>query len=162
MSSPGSGTPRHHLGPSDPPGLDADAIEFLRTHGIPAELRLAGWAGPTLFTSAIADGALRRNAGGEWVLGTIRETQGHSGAAAEFVIRGAQVVLIDENGAWPANSSVAQFVRSIEAFHTAFAALPDGAEAGRSVLDEVERIDPVAFARPAGYWAMWVEEFRGD
>jgi len=155
---------RHYLGASEPEGLGAETISFLRTEGIPAELRLKSWAGPwgvTLFTSELADGMLKRNAVGEWVLGTIRETQGSPIAHADFVIRGAQVVLVASNTEWRVNRSVATFVRSIEAFHSAFAALPVGTEAGVSVLAASERIDPEAFNTPDGYWQTWVEEFSG-
>lgn len=153
---------RHHLGSSEPEGLDTETISFLRTQGVPAELRLEGWAGPTLFTSELADGMLKRNAAGEWVLGTIRETQGSSIALADFVIRGAQVVLVDGHTERRVNRSVAAFVSSIEAFHSAFAALPVGTEAGVSILAASERIDPEAFKTPDGYWSLWVEEFSGD
>jgi hypothetical protein len=64
---------RRYLGASEPEGLDTETISFLRTQGIPAELGREGWVGPTLFTSELADGTLKRNAAGEWVLGTIRE-----------------------------------------------------------------------------------------
>jgi SUKH-4 immunity protein len=156
---------RHYLGASEPEGLDIETISFLRTQGIPVELRLRSWAGPwhgpTLFTSELADGTLKRNAAGEWVLGTICETEGSSIALAEFVIRGAQVVLVDDLTERPVNRSVAMFVRSIEAFHDAFAVLPAGTEAGVSVLAASERIDPEAFNVPDGYWPLWVEEFGG-
>lgn len=157
---------RHYLGVSEPEGLDVETISFLRTQGIPAELRLksgAGpWLGPTLFTSELADGTLKRNATGEWILGTIRETQGPSIALAEFAIREAQVILIDDDTERHVNRSVTTFVRSIEAFHSAFAALPAGSEEGASVLAEPERIDPEAFDIPDGYWSLWVEEFGGS
>jgi hypothetical protein len=115
-----------------------------------------------LFTSELADGKLKRNAAGEWVLGTIRETQGSSIALAEFVIRGTQVVLVDGHIERRVNRSVATFVCSIEAFQKAFAALPVGTEAGVSVLAVSELIDPEAFNTPDGYWSTWVEEFSGD
>jgi SUKH-4 immunity protein len=157
---------RHYLGASEPEGLDTETISFLRTEGIPAELRLRSWAGPrvgpTLFTSELAGGMLNRNVAGEWVLGTIRETQGSAIALAEFVIRGAQVVLVDNHTEWRVNRSVATFVSSMEAFHSAFAALPVGTEAGISVLAASRRIDLEAFNAPDGYWSMWVEEFGGD
>jgi hypothetical protein len=157
---------RHYLGAGEPEGLDTETISFLRTEGIPAELLLKSWAGPrlgpTLFTSEVARGMLKRNAAGEWVLGTIRETQGSSIALAEFVIRGAQVVLVDGYTEWRVNRSVATFVSSIEAFHSAFAALPVGTEAGISILAASKRIDPEAFNTPDGYWSTWVEEFSGD
>jgi hypothetical protein len=153
---------RHYLGASEPEGLDTETISFLRTQGIPAELRLEGWVGPTLFTSELADGMLKRNAAGEWVFGTIRETQGSSIALADFVIREAQVVLVDGHTERLVNRSVATFVRSIEAFHSAFAARPVGSEAGFSVLAASERIDPEAFNTPDGYWSLWVEEFSGE
>src|SRR5215510_915838 len=162
MSVPVGDSYRHHLGPNEPEGLDTEAISFLRTRGVPAELRLEGWAGPTLFTSELADGTLKRNAAGEWLLGTIRETQGSSMALADFVIRGAQVVLVDGYTERRVNRSVAAFVDSIEAFHRAFAALPVGTEARVSVLAASERIDPEAFHTPDGYWSLWVEEFSGD
>ncbi len=154
---------RHYLGASEPEGLDIETTSFLRTQGIPVELRLKSWAGPwlgpTLFTSELADGRLKRNAAGEWVLGTICETQGSSIALAEFVIRGAQVVLVDDLTERPVNRSVAMFVRSIEAFHHAFAALPVGTGIGVAVLAASKRIDPEAFNTPNGYWPLWVEEF---
>jgi hypothetical protein len=157
---------RHYLGASEPEGLDTETISFLRTQGIPAELRLKSWAGPwsgpTLFTSELAGGMLKRNAAGQWVLGTIRETQGSSISLADFVIRGAQVVLVDGHTERRVNRSVATFVSSIEAFHSAFAVLPVGTEAGVSVLAASERIDPEAFHTPDGYWSTWVEEFSGD
>ena len=162
MSASAGNGHRHHLGSSEPEGLDAETISFLRTRGVPAELRLEGWAGPTLFTSGLAGGVLKRNASGEWVLGTIRETQGASIALAEFVIRGPQVVLVDGQAERRVNRSVAAFISSIEAFHSAFAALPSGTEAGISVLAASERIDPEAFHTPDGYWSLWVEEFSGD
>jgi hypothetical protein len=162
MSVSAGNSHRHYLGASEPEGLDTEMISFLRTHGVPAELRLEGWAGPTLFTSELAGGMLKRNAGGEWVLGTIRETQGSSIALADFVIRGAQVVLVDSHTERNVNRSVAAFIRSIEAFHSAFAALPVKTEAGPSLLAASKRIDPEAFDTPDGYWSTWVEEFSDD
>ena len=61
MSVSVGGSHRHHLGPGEPEGLDTETISFLRTQGVPVELRLAGCAGPTLFTSQLADGVLKRN-----------------------------------------------------------------------------------------------------
>lgn len=151
---------RHRLEAIEPEGLDTETISFLRTRGIPAELRLEGWIGPTLFTSELTDGTLKRNVGGEWVLGTIRETQGMSIALAEFVIRRGQVVLLDGHAERHVNRSVVTFVGAIEAFHSAFAARPIG-NAG-SVLAASERIDPDGFNMPGGYWSTWVEEFSGD
>jgi len=95
-------------------------------------------------------------------LGTIRETQGSSTALADFVIREARVVLVDGHTERPVNRSVATFVSSIEAFHSAFAAQPVGSEAGASVLAASERIDREAFNTADGYWSLWVEEFSGD
>jgi hypothetical protein len=164
MSAAVDNNHRHHLGAGEPEGLDTQTISFLRTQGVPPELQLEGWAGPTLFTSGLADGMLKRNTAGEWVLGSIRETQGSSiGASlADFVIRGAQVVLVDGQTERHVNRSVAMFISSIEAFHSAFAALPVGTEAGPSVLSAALRIDPEAFNTPDGYWSLWVEEFSGD
>jgi hypothetical protein len=117
-----------------------------------------------LFTSELADGMLKRNAAGEWVLGTIRETQGPSIGVplADFVIRGAQVVLVDGQTERLVNRSVARFVSSIDAFHSAFSARPVGTDVGPSVLAASQRIDPEAFNDPDGYWSLWVEEFSGD
>ncbi len=164
MSASVGNSHRHHLGASEPEGLGTETIFFLRTQGVPAELRLEGWVGPTLFTSELADGMLKRNTAGEWVLGTIRETQGSSigVSLADFVIRGAQVVLVDGQTERLVNRSVARFVSSIEEFHSAFAALLVWTEAGPSVLAASQRIDPEAFNRPDGYWSLWVEEFSVD
>jgi hypothetical protein len=117
MSASVDNSHRHHLGASEPEGLDTETISVLRTQGVPAELRLEGWLGPTLFTAELADGMLKRNAAGEWILGTICETQGPSMGVplADFVIRGTQVVLVDGQTERLVNRSVARFVSSIEA-----------------------------------------------
>src|SRR5262245_22487849 len=119
------------------------AICFFTTQGLPAELQLEGSAGPALTAR-------------EWVFGSFRETQGSSiGASlADLVIRGALVVLVDGQTQRLVNRSVAMFVNSIEAFHSAFAAPPVGTEAGPPCW--------LQFNTPDGYWSLRVGKFRGD
>ncbi|MEQ1501117.1 MAG: SUKH-4 family immunity protein [Myxococcota bacterium] len=155
---------RHHLTDREPPaGLPAEAGWFLAQDGLPADLRLAGWAGPTLFTSAMATGSLPQVEGG-WVLGTIRETQGADAEYAQFVARAPQgdVVLIEapDGAVQRAGSTVPTFVRAIEAFHQGFAGLPQPPSPNDvlQLLDQVRRIDPAVVDDPDSYWTRWVDE----
>ena len=156
----------------------------LSSVGVPDELRLPGWVGPTLFTSEIRDGELRRledafpSPGGAmstgYLLGTIRETiRGPSEQAyAAFVIEEGQgrvylVDLDDPRSARLTNSSLEHFLRSLELFYEAWPALtsdhePAAAAALTLLQNRMAEVDPEAWKQDDSYWATWVEELVID
>jgi hypothetical protein len=69
--------------------LPAGAKTALRTVGVPADLRLLGWQGPTLFTSEIQDRPLRELGDG-YVIGSVRETVGDNEPYSFFACTAAQ------------------------------------------------------------------------
>lgn len=171
----------HTLPPDALAGVDlpADTLDLL-ARGVPAEVRLPDWAGPTLFTSEIgggrllstdhADAAVPRSPSAGWEIGTVRETQGFPAIYGAFVLRPGtgEVWLLDKER--PAddrlvNTSLGSFLTAIGAFRTAWPRLVDDdlddredfVAAFRTLL---ERLDPESVADPENYWPGWLEELE--
>jgi hypothetical protein len=159
--------------------LPAETLDLL-VRGVPAEVRLPDWAGPTLFSSEIgggrllstdhADAAVPRTPSAGYEIGTVRETQGFPTAYGAFVLRPGtgEVWLVDKER--PAddrlvNTSLAAFMTAIEAFRVAWPRLVDDdldyredfVAAFRALL---ERLDAASLADPEHYWPGWLEELE--
>jgi SUKH-4 immunity protein len=153
----------------------------LSTRGVPDDLRLPGWQGPTLFTSEIREGYLRgfsqlfslseQPVPSGFVIGTIRETMGASPgeAYAVFTLTGdGRVVLVDLVGDHVhrfVNSSLERFLDSLTLFLDAWpgVSLSDGAATAAAVVrlhDLMTRLDPAAWDSAHHYWPTWFEELE--
>lgn len=160
------------------PGATLDA---LIGDGVPRELALPDWEGPTLFSSELTSGRListtepgalieRRGEHEGYVLGAVRDRETKLAYSA-FVLRKGigDVWLLDatrpEDDRF-VNGSLDAFLASMHAFHTAFPHLVD-------TLDESERrrlvasfralltkLDPRALETPEHYWPGWIEELE--
>jgi hypothetical protein len=143
--------------------LPLSTIETLRTVGVPRELRLAGWLGPTLFSSEISDGRMSEEREG-YLLGSIRETSGAPQVYARFWLQRATGVVLWESPRGPtvANSDVGSFTRSLNYFATGWGD-PDDESLQRLIAElrgEIERIDPRALEDEDGFWPTWIAQLN--
>ena len=159
------------------PDLAAAAARPLAMRGVPREVTLPGWTGPTFFSSELGEGRLRTveafapslaeslNVSG-WVLGSVRDRMAWSAeeAVAAFVVqRGTgNVVLVDlEHGNRPTyvNASAGLFLDAIDVFlqwrERAPARSRGAAAAGRP-----PRLDASALASAEHYWPQWIEDLK--
>jgi hypothetical protein len=132
-----------------------EARDALR-RGVPRDVRLPGWLGPTVFSSGVVEGRLLCD-GDEIVLGAIRETQGvgEGRPYAEFRLRpDGAVVLVDldpDARVTPVSASLPRFWAGLDALLRHWED-PDALEAA------LRAIDPAVLDDPDGYWAMWLED----
>jgi hypothetical protein len=148
---------------------------------LPSEIRLAGWQGPTLFSSEARDGQLvalatysaplREHAHAEsLVVGTMRETQGPTPTAyAAFCVdpRTGDVVLVDLEAAYRVrfvNSGLEEFVASLAVFVSAWPRLAAAEDSAvKSVLDrlrsELAAIDAAALSDDDAFWPTSLETY---
>lgn len=160
--------------------LPADVRETLTTRGVPDELRLPDWNGPTLFTSELGagrlvstaePGALVARAGPDeaYVVGSVRETLDEPTVYAVFALRRGtgEVWLLDANdpdGDRFVSSGLGPFLRSLEAFRAAFdrmvADSPDRERIVASFQALLEKLDPRALDDQENYWPGWLEELH--
>lgn len=156
---------RHRLAPDalKDVELPADALRRLQDPGVPAELRLAEFPGPTLFSSELGAGHLTA-AGEGYVIGSIRE--GETSFAFYTLRRGDGAVrLVDLTGTAPdrpVNASLEFFLASLRRFHEDWPRLstaetPELRDAFRA---ELLRIDPDCLGEPEAYWNTWLEPPR--
>lgn len=142
---------------------------------LPPEIRLAGYAGPTLFTSEVHGGelrplatfdvSLRRHAqAASPVIGTIRETQGAPIAYAAFCVEPGTgyVVIVDLDP-----PHVVRFVnRSVEQLVATLRAVADGwpraADDETALRGELAAIDPAALADDDAFWPTCLETLGAD
>jgi hypothetical protein len=122
--------------------------------GVPHELRLTGWEGPTLFSSEISDGRISTGEHGldpaghrHRVVGII----GHSGGESAIRQHGLRELCeLAENF-----------------FCNAWNNIPDLSAEGiegliHELVSEIRRLDPLALEDAAGYWPGWIEELSGQ
>jgi hypothetical protein len=161
--------------------IPESAKRALSTRGLPDDLRLPGWVGPTLFTSAIGEGLLRefsdyfparaRTLERVFVLGTICETMGAPIGApyAAFILTApdGRVELVDLAGDGTrriVNSSLEQFLDSLTLLMSRWTAVSgSGAAAADAVVrlrEEMVRLDPAAWEAADHYWPTWFEELE--
>lgn len=150
---------RHRLAEVDADLLERlpEAHDLLMTRGVPAEVRLPGWVGPSLFTPALGAGRIDR-LDGRFVLGHVREVDDPGEPHATFVLDAetGEVQLIDAEAERFVNGSLGQFLDSIDAF---VAAWPNAdAVQLQAALAE---IDGQACRDGSTYWSCWVAELVG-
>jgi hypothetical protein len=150
------------------------ATKVVLRAGLPREVRLPGWLGPTVFSSEIGSGSLEKLAGfapalerhalsGALVVGSVRETQSEPHAYAAFCLRqpSGEVWIVDTgapNAARFVNFGLDPFLRSLRLLVSAWPA--KGAKqfpANRNLQEELEQLDRKAFARADNYWPTWLE-----
>ena len=158
--------------------LPAAVAQAVAEGSFPAEIRLAGWSGPTLFTSEISGGRLPRlsafvaaapDGDDPIVLGTVRETELSAGEGpvryAAFCLdpAGERVILVDfQTGERKAvNSGVPQMIRCLALFErewNTFAKLhPDEIDPFLEWLrGALKGLDPQAFRGREDYWSSWL------
>ncbi|AKU97487.1 hypothetical protein AKJ09_04151 [Labilithrix luteola] len=150
----------------------------LKTSGVPRELRLPGWPGPTLF-SAATDGKklvgtweesapLTRSGDHEgYVIGEVRDTSGSPPVVhSMFVLRrgSGEVWLLDAKNAEDdrfVNATLEGFLASMNAFVASFSSMVAGPAPGQVALVEsfaglLTKLDSRALERPEHYWPGWV------
>jgi hypothetical protein len=160
------------------------AKRLLSTRGVPDDLRLPGFLGPTLFTSEIRDGKLRplsdyfsrrkRLVPEGFVIGTTRETMNpveETPYSAFTVTRNGWVVLVDLEDfrkKWTVNSSLERYLDSLNLFFEKWCALGFGNEDAetyrtiRRLRNAMTRLDPAAWKSLENYWPQWFEEFETE
>lgn len=161
--------------------LPKATLDALVRDGVPRELVLPEWEGPTLFSSELANGTLALTSSpgalvertGEhegYVIGAVRDVATKLPYSA-FVLRKRKgdVWLLDatrpEDDRF-VNASLEAFLASMHAFHTGFSHLMD-------TLDDDERrklvasfrglltkLDPRALQHPDHYWPGWLDELE--
>jgi hypothetical protein len=147
------------------PQLPLATIESLRTVGVPGELRLAGWLGPTLFSSEVSDGRLAEEKDG-YLLGSVRETSGAPQVHARFWLqRGTGTVLWESpRGPTFANSDVGSFTWLLNYFAAEWGAGDLGDESLQRLITglrrEIERLDPRALKDDDGFWPAWIAQLN--
>lgn len=160
--------------------LPSEARSCLLSVGVPNEVVLRRWAGPTLFSPMMQNGELgllsaTRSRPPEqmldgYVVGGIRELA--SGAApvvySYFVLRlgDGLVTLVDSEHFGDrvlfVNSTYERFVRSLDIFAVRWERVVNGDEhAFRALRDELREIDWSAWASADAYWPTWFEELDG-
>jgi hypothetical protein len=158
--------------------LGAAAVRPLTMRGVPREVQLPGWTGPTFFTSELGHGRLQTldvfapaipEALGVhgWVLGSVREPMSSRAedASAVFVMeRGTgRVVLVDlEQGQRPTfvDSSAGLFLDAIDVFLQWWQAGAGRNAELRRIREDLLRLDPPAMASPVHYWPQWLDDLR--
>jgi hypothetical protein len=160
-------------------GIDLPlSAKLLLEAGLPLEVRVPGWLGPTLFSSEIAsdelltassfDPAFEEHAFAQaLVIGSVREMQGPPSAYAAFCLRPTtgELWLVDVDDSRTArfvNRTLEQFLRSIPVFLKAWTraqAVPQGdiSDIARDLHDALQAIDTDAFANQDNYWPTWLE-----
>jgi hypothetical protein len=169
-------TERHRLR-EKLPELGA-AARTLAMRGVPHEVRLPGWTGPTFFSSELADGRLRTleqfaGAGGAetagvagWVLGSMRDPLSWDDEpSAVFVLERAsgRVLLVDlEQGQRPTfvSSSAGLFLDAVDVFLQWWGGEEPLQDRLRRIRADLARIDPPAMASPQNHWPQWLEDLR--
>ncbi len=161
--------------------LPGATLDTLIGDGVPRELSLPDWDGPTLFSSELADGRLvstaspgalveRRGDHEGYILGAVRDRESRA-VYSVFVLRKGigDVWLLDatrpEDDRF-VNGSLDAFLASMHAFHAGFAHLVE-------TLDEAERrrlvtsfrmlltkLDARALEDPEHYWPGWLDELE--
>jgi hypothetical protein len=133
---------------------------LLRSEGIPVDLRLRGWAGPTLFTAEIREGRVGVR-GSDYVIGSVRETLDAHDAYSFFCLRRGSGDLYLALTNQPksdrfVNSSLQSFMTSLRFFAQAWedtrdfhATNIDNLIAG--LRDLLHRVDPPALSNPNNY-----------
>lgn len=140
--------------------LPAEAKALLRDVGVPAELRLADFPGPTLFSSELEAGHLTA-AGDGYVIGSIR--QGETSFAFYTLRRGDGAVrLVDLTGTAPdrpVNADLRRFLACLRRFHEDWPRLStaETLELRDAFRAELLRIDPGCLREPEAYWNTWLE-----
>ena len=165
-------TERHRLR-EKLPELGA-AARTLVMRGVPREVRLPGWTGPTFFSSELADGRLRTveefaGTGAEamgWVLGSMRDPMSWDDEPASvFVLERAsgRVLLVDlEHGQRPTfvSSSTGLFLDAVDVFLQWWGGEEPVLHRLRRIRTDLARIDPPAMASPQNHWPQWLEDLR--
>lgn len=160
------------------PDLGAASVRPLTMRGVPREVQLPGWTGPTFFSSELGHGRLQPldvfapssaegcNVRG-WVLGSVREplSFGADDASAVFVMeRGTgRVLLVDlDQGQRPTfvDSSAGLFLDAIDVFLQWWQAGPSREAELRRIREDLLRLDPPAMASPVHYWPQWLDDLR--
>ena len=160
------------------PDLAAAATRPLAMRGVPREVTLPGWTGPTFFSSELGEGRLRTveafapslaeslNVSG-WVLGSVRDRMAWSAeeAVAAFVVqRGTgNVVLVDlEHGNRPTyvNASAGLFLDAIDVFLQWWETWRRRDPELRRLRDDLTRLDASALASAEHYWPQWIEDLK--
>ncbi|WP_242341187.1 SUKH-4 family immunity protein [Anaeromyxobacter sp. SG66] len=155
-----------------------NAARTLALRGVPREVRIPGWTGPTFFSSELADGRLRTleqfaSGGAEtagvtgWVIGSMRDPMswGDEPPAAVFVLErvSGRVLLVDlEQGQRPAfvSSSAGLFLDAIDVFLQWWGAEEPVAQRLKRIRTDLARIDPPAMASPANHWPQWLDDLN--
>jgi len=181
---------RHRLIGRPPEGLPAQLDHELRESGVPVQAMLAGWAGPTLFSSELGDGKLvplgqrwPSHAGhalaSHWVIASIRELESEETVVPHgaFVIEPGpgRLYLVDlgERGSVRfVNTSLAAFLRALVVFvawweSTVRGSSSEGPELSdrweqqvNALGEQLAAIDPDCLADPENYWPVWCEDLR--
>lgn len=160
--------------------LPEAALKILQTAGVPRELVLPEWQGPTLFHSEIGEGALRstrdedalvhRSGAHEgYILGSVRDVNDEKAPPyAVFVLRSqGDVYLLDMEDAEQdrfVNANLDAFLASILAFHAGFDAMvavtPEREQWVRKFRDLLTRLDARALGHADHYWPGWLDELE--
>jgi SUKH-4 immunity protein of toxin-antitoxin system len=169
-------TERHRLREKIP--ALGQAARTLAMRGVPREIRIPGWTGPTFFTSELVDGRLRtleQFAGPTadtagvvgWVLGSMRDPLSWSDApaAAVFVVEreSGRVLLVDlEQGQHPTfvSSSAGLFLDAVDVFLQWWGGEEPVEERLRRIRTDLARVDPPAMASPQHHWPQWLDDLR--
>jgi hypothetical protein len=162
------------LSEADLPAATKQRLE----RGLPTEVRLVGWVGPTLFTSELSAGGFARASDvrgdlaghafeGAYVLGSVRETAGAPTAYALFVLQPGtgQLWLLDleePRSTRFVNTDVDAFFQSVDRFVEGWRGL--GGASGEEHAERVAElraalaaIDPPAFADDDRHWPTFFE-----
>jgi hypothetical protein len=147
---------------------------------VPLEVRLAGWVGPTLFTSEVREGDLatldafaplpsKHNHAKSLVFGTVRETQGVIASAySAFCIDPATggIVLVDLDPPYRTiivNTGLVEFVASLRAFVDAWPTIASAHERTipgilGDLRSQLGAIDPNAMSDDEWFWPTCVSQ----
>lgn len=165
----------HRLDPTVLADLDLPATTTqILAQGLPVQVTISS-SMPTVFSSALNKGLVHRTLTGSavdgYVIGSIREQQGHPVDYSWFVIerRTGHVYVTDHLAARKAttfvNSDVGRFLASIRAL----VEISDGAQRTRNddeqagarlsdlLRERLYALDPLALAR-SGYWQAWLDD----
>lgn len=160
--------------------LPEATLRALTTTGVPRELRLPEWPGPTLFTSELGGGRLvstadpaaivaRTGAETGYLLGSVRDTTGDVGHvhAAFALRRGTGEVflleVLDPSIDRFVASDLAVFLTALDAFHTAWPLMVSGPTREAVVASFralLTKLDARALEDPESYWPGWLEELE--
>jgi hypothetical protein len=161
--------------------LPKETLAALSSSGVPRELRLPDWAGPTLFTSEIGGGRLvstteagalvsRTGKNEGYLIGSVRDTTGEVSAPySVFCLRRevGDVVLLDIRDASHdcfVNSNLHAFLASMDALRTSWNHLmadsPEREAFVASFRKLLTALDARALDDEANYWPGWLEELE--